>query len=151
MAKKDTSSTKNLTAAEICAVAGAFKKKAVDAAKETLKDGCKIAVNFSVIIVGFVSKGKSTLGVKIERQPDVSLTTFPTFCRVLRILGFGPKRVKDALIEAGDPNTHLPDDEMQQVFSEVEAELQKAMKPITEKTDGKQGSVSATVDIKRVA
>jgi len=90
-----------LSAVELVAIAGAVKDAQLTKAKAELADGSAHAVNFRVLFTGSVQKGHrspAVAAIVVERDPDpVFLGTPRHFCELLKVLGIGPKRLREAL------------------------------------------------------
>lgn len=117
---------------EVVALACAFKEKAIKEAKQGLPEDSIHAVNLTVEIVGSIAKsGGIDDGEMVS--PKVDLTKLPTTCEVLRKLGIGPKRLKEALLETGEVEEGHEADELATVFEETAREIASSLPQVPAK------------------
>ena len=86
--------------AQICALGGAVKSKALTDAKRALPERAAVPVDFLVRIAGNVTKELDTPATESTRPAKADLFTRNLVSEVLRLLGIGPKRLAVALREA---------------------------------------------------
>ena len=139
-----------LSAAEKVAIEGAVSGKDLLIAKDALADGETLAVDFTIRISGNIQKGFGTPSAESERPAQVSLCSMTVFCALLRELGIGPKRLKDALHNLPATSDLQVDEQLTNVFDVVARKLSNALPPVKVTTPGRRGAVKASVSVIRV-
>lgn len=137
----------DLSPAEIVAVSGAFKDDAVKKAKDSLNDNSNHAVDLTIRVQANVSKAAGKAASVSMVAQTVCLTGFTTLCCLLRSLGYGPKRVKEALEGLPPLSEQQVDAELSAVFDEVAAERAKKLPQMRVENAGKRGSVTVTAQV----
>ena len=140
----------DFSAAEMVAIEGAVSGKDLLIAKDALADGETRAVNFTIRITGNIQKGFGTPSATSERPAEVSLCGMTVFCALLRELGIGPKRLKDALYNLPATSELEVDEQLTNVFDVVARKLADALPPVTVTTPGRRGAVKASVSVTRL-
>lgn len=149
-----------LSPAETVALCDALKADRKEAAAE-LSDGFGGAVDFTVRIVGQVSKGLSTPPSTGTAAAIVDLYSPAVVSALLKKLKVDEKKLRNALRAIGrkaekdgaaaiSSDTVAGCDTLEEVFSEVAAELVEKLPQRPVVSNGRQGAVSAKATATRV-
>lgn len=146
------SATDILKLAQLCALGGAVKSKALTDAKRALPERAAVPVDFLVRISGNVTKKLDTPATDGTRPATAELFTRNLVSEVLRLLGIGSKRLAAALREAADKEGHAfsyaeapANAALLAVFDEVAAEVAARLPAEPCSTPGRAAAVSTDV------
>lgn len=137
-----------LQPAELIALSGCVKDKALTEAKRGLQDGSAHPVDFAVRVRGSVQKGMSTPGTTIEQTPIVNLRTPAAFYAVLRALGIGTRRLQAAVHQVG--SSPQADADLEAVFTAEECARAAKLPKSSTSVPGKAGSVQSQVTAEKL-
>lgn len=138
------------TAAETVAICKAIKDKEFNAAKEELVEGSVTPVDLKIRISGVAQKNHGIPGGSSERPPEISFMTPDAICALMRQLGIGQKRLREALEELKDPRKCSMDADLLGVFNDVAEKTAKRLPKVIVNSPGRAGSCTAAVSITRI-